>query len=208
MVASRAHVCHAGRGCDVARSTARSTRQRGSVCGLVLIFVLAACGGGTATSPTADKSARPRVLEVAGSQPSLSARMICADEGAREIAATVGTETVRPRVGRWHEHLYSCDYAYRDGRVMALSVKELSSAAETIAYFDALGRRLGRMRSLQGLGQDAYQTSNGATVVRKDYRVLLVDVSRLPAQFGTPSSPRADVSLSVAATIMGCWTGA
>lgn len=106
------------------------------------------------------------------------------------------------------DHIYSCDYVYGDGQAMRLSVKELSNAAETTAYFDALGARLGRMHVLEGLGQGAYQTTDGATVVRKDYLVLLVDVSHLPAEFGTPSSSRADVSLSVAATIMGCWTGA
>ena len=134
--------------------------------------------------------------------------MVCAAEGKQEIAASVGIDTARPLVGSWNDHVYSCDYVYGGGRSMTLSVKELSSASDTTAYFNLLGTKLGRTRALQGLGQGAFQTPNGSTVVRKDYRVLLVDDSRLPSQFGTPSSPRADVSLSVAATIMGCWTGA
>lgn len=182
------------------------------VCGLLLFMLmvgLAACSGeGNATSPGTAASGRGRMLGVAGPQPSVSARMICGTEGQREIAAAVGVAATRPVVGRWRDHRYSCEYAYGDGKTMALSVMELSSAAETTAYFDGVGTRLGRMHGLQGLGQDAYQTSNGATVVRKDDLVLFVDVSRLPARFGTPPSPRADVSLSVAATIMGCWTGA
>jgi hypothetical protein len=158
-----------------------------TVGGIVLILALAGCGGSRGA-------------------PSASARMICAAEGKREIAANVGVDTARPLVHRWSDHVYSCRYVYDHG-TMALSVKELSTAAATTAYFDALGVKLGRMRALDGLGQGAYQTSNSATVVRKDNLVLLVDASRLPAEFGTPSSPRADVSLSVAATIMGCWTG-
>ena len=134
-------------------------------------------------------------------------RMVCGAEGKHEIATSVGVDTSRPLVGSWNDHLYSCDYVYGSGRAMTLSVKELSNAPETTAYFDMLGAKLGRMRALQGLGQDAFQTRNGSTVVRKDYRVLLVDDARLPAQFGKPLSPRQDVSLSVAATIMGCWTG-
>jgi hypothetical protein len=49
---------------------------------------------------------------------------------------------------------------------------------------------------------------NGSAVVRKDYRVLLVDVSRLPARFGKPIASRSDMSAGVAGVIMGCWTGA
>jgi hypothetical protein len=134
--------------------------------------------------------------------------MVCAAEGKNEIAGSVGVDTSRLPVGRWSNHVYSCDYDYGGGRVMTLSVKELSTASATTAYFNMLGIKLGRMRALQGLGQGAFQTRNGSTVVRKDYRVLLVDDAQLPARFGKPLSPRQDVSLSVAATIMGCWTGA
>ncbi len=179
-----------------------------NACVIVLMFALVACGGRSAASPTAARSGGAHVAEVAGSQPSASARMICASEGKGDIAATIGVEPARPLIARWGGHVYACDYVYGDGQVMTLSVKELSSATETTNYFDELGRSLGRMHALQGLGQDAYQTSNGSTVVRKDFLVLLVDVSQIPSHFGTPSSPRADVSLSVAATIMGCWTGA
>ena len=122
--------------------------------------------------------------------------------------ASVGVDTSRPLVAKWSDHVYSCDYVYRDNFVMTLSVKELSNARQTSAYFDTLGVKLGRTRSLQGLGQGAFQTRNGSTVVRKDFRVLLVDPTRLPEEFGRPSSPRRDVALSVAATILGCWTGA
>ena len=176
--------------------------------GLVLLLGFAACGGSpmSSSSPTA---ASPHArFEVAGSTPSASARMVCATEGKEEIAASVGVDTVRPLAGQWRQHVYSCVYAYGGGRSMTLSVKELSSEPATRAYFDRLGVELGRGRLLQGLGQGAFQTRNGSTVVRKDDLVLLVDDSRLPAEFGTPSSARADVSLSVAATIMGCWTGA
>ena len=177
------------------------------MCALVLTLALGACGSGVKSSAPSTRTER-RVLEVAGPEPSASARMVCAAEGKREIAGSVGLDTSRPLTGRWSDHVYSCDYDYGGGRVLALSVKELSNASETTTYFNMLGTKLGRMRALQGLGQGAFQTRNGSTVVRKDYRVLLVDDARLPAQFGRPPSPRADVSLSVAATIMGCWTGA
>jgi hypothetical protein len=187
----------------------RRVHMRRAAYALVLTLALGACGGSgmKSSASSSPPSTRAPVLEGAGSEPSASSRMVCGSEGKHEIAASVGIDTSRPLAATWDDHLYSCDYEYGGGRVMTLSVKELSSAAETTAYFNMLGTKLGRMRPLQGLGQGAYQTRNGSTVVRKDYRVLLVNDARLPAQFGKPLSPRQDVSLSVAATIMGCWTG-
>lgn len=171
-----------------------------------LIVAGAACGGRAASAPV--RSADRPVGQVATRQPSASARMVCGAEGRTEIAASIGRDIIHPLVGRWNDHVYSCDYDYGDGARMGMSVKQLAGAAQTTAYFDRLGTKLGRMSALRGLGEGAYQTTNGSTVVRKDNLVLLVDVAHLPARFGTPSAPRADVALSVAATIMGCWTGA
>ena len=179
---------------------------------IALTVALGACGGEAMKSTAATSHAtrshtgRPE-LDGAGPHPTASSRMICAAEGKEDIAAAVGTDTTRPLSPHWSDHLYSCDYDYGAGRVLTLSVKELPSASETTAYFDALGAKLGRGAALHGLGQGAFQTRNGSTVVRKDFRVLLVDDAHLPAQFGTPVSPRKDVSLSVAAAIIGCWTG-
>jgi hypothetical protein len=41
--------------------------------------------------------------------------------------------------------------------------------------------------------------------VRKDFMVLDVDVSDLPAEFGQPPRTSADVKLAVAQTLLGCW---
>ncbi len=51
-------------------------------------------------------------------------------------------------------------------------------------------------------------TANGSFVLRKDYKVLLVDTSGLPAAFGLPMKPRAEIATGVGITVLGCWTGA
>ena len=53
----------------------------------------------------------------------------------------------------------------------------------------------------------AFATPGGDLIARKDDTVLHVDVSRLPAEFGTPRAARSDVAINVAAAIMSCWTG-
>jgi hypothetical protein len=115
------------------------------------------------------------------------------------VTADVSTPT-------WVDHLYSCTYKYPTGS-MVLSIKELSSWSETFAYFDGLGARLGHAQSLRNLGQGAFQTTDGSVVVRKDWKVLLVDTSGLPPQFGVPATSSADVAVTVGDVILGCWAG-
>jgi hypothetical protein len=86
-------------------------------------------------------------------------------------------------------------------------VKELSSQAETLAYYGSIASRLGDTGSIPDLGQGAFSTRNGSVVVRKDWRVLFVDVSRLPAQFGSPPTSSADVAVTVAEVVIACWNG-
>jgi len=180
--------------------------QAVGACVLAMISILAACGG---SSKSSTPKAVTAAIEVAGPNPSISAKMICADEAKKDVSVTaIGFDTIRPLEPKWASHVYSCDYVYSGGAKIALSVKEMSSVNETTAYFDALGKRLGRGVALPGLGEVAFQTHDGSVVVRKDYRVLLVDVSHLPARFGKPPAPRSDIAAGVAAVIMGCWTGA
>ena len=91
---------------------------------------------------------------------------------------------------------------------MPLSVHEAPSIAAARAYYDDLGRKLGRHSAGTTLGQGTFRTNNGSVVVIKDNKVLLVDVSHIPAKFGSPPLSRDDTALSVAVTVLGCWTGA
>jgi hypothetical protein len=88
---------------------------------------------------------------------------------------------------------------------MRLAVKELSNRAETTAYYDGLAQRLGKTKDQPAIGQGAFSTTDGSLVVRKDFKVLLVDVSKLPARFGAPVQARSDVAVAVGLTIMNCW---
>jgi hypothetical protein len=44
-------------------------------------------------------------------------------------------------------------------------------------------------------------------VVRKDNKVLVVDVAKLPEKFGATSLSRTNASMSIATTLLGCWVG-
>jgi len=102
--------------------------------------------------------------------------------------------------------VYSCTYIYPHGSIV-LTVKEVSSAAETTAYFNGLAKKYGKKQNINGLAQGAFITPDDDVVVRKDYKILLVDVKGIAANF-EPAMPRDQVAENIAAAIMSCWTGA
>jgi len=192
----------------------------------VSVLSMTSCGGSkSATSPNSSPNATAHTAQPVRAAhtaqpvraahtaqpvraaPSASAKMICAPEAQAELAELLGVHTTQPVVPTWTDHTYSCKYTYRNA-VMALSVKEFSNQTETDDYFRSLAHRLGQTQRLKGLGQGAFTTRNLSVVVRKDYKVLLVNTSGLPTQFGAPSSSRGDIALSVAVTLMACWKGA
>jgi hypothetical protein len=173
--------------------------------------LVAACGSSspsrTSQSPRSSVTDPSITAKPAGATPSDSAVMVCAPEAQREIAATLGLSPTQVTPPTWNDHVYSCTYQFPDG-YFVLSVKELDNANETVAYYDAFRARLGERPGSIALGNGAFVTTTGSVVVRKDFKVLLVDTTHLPARFGTPPQDRPDAGLSVAATVMSCWTGA
>ena len=178
-------------------------------------MALTACGGGSAkpASPaTTPETTNVNVLssptyEKAGPNPSKSAKMVCEPEARADIAATLGVRETSVTPPKWvrAQHLYSCTYVYPKGRV-TLNVKELVSEKTTTAYFEGVKRKYGTLQRLIGLGQGAWILKNQNVVVRKDYKVLVVDVTGLPPKFGVSMDP-SDVGTNVAVAIMGCWVG-
>ena len=173
--------------------------QRRACLGLAVLAValgIAGCG----SVNTSAESPKP-----AGKSPSAISRMVCAEEAAGDIAQVVAAKAaVTPPT--WADHLYSCGYRYSEG-TMVLSVKELSSWTQTYAYFDELAKTLHKTTAVKGLGQGAFVAGDGSVVVRKDWKILLVDISGLHGMVGSPPSSRDTVALDAAAVILGCWSG-
>ena len=169
---------------------------------LSLSAALGACGSSTPSTiqPASDQTPLP-----AGPVPSEIATMVCAAKAQSEVNQVLGvTATVTVRT--WVNHRYSCPYTYPTGSFQ-LSVQELSSWGQTLTFFHGLGHQMGVARPLYNLGQGAFQATDGAVVVRKDWKVLIVDPTKLPAQFGVPPTSRSDVAVTVADVILGCWDG-
>jgi hypothetical protein len=165
-------------------------------------------GSGSSRGSTVGSAPTTRHIALpAGPKPSESAQMVCGSEGQDDIEQIIGQPTTTPPAPTWVDHLYSCQYIYASG-VLTLSVKELSTEAQTRTYYTRLLGRLGRQQQLKGVAQGAYVTARGSVVLRKDYKVLLVDTSGIPNTFGTSGAPRKQLAIGVAVTVLGCWTGA
>ena len=166
-----------------------------------VVVVLGACSPKSETGSHATRHPpTDRTTTVVGTGPLAATKMICETEAKRDIAQSgVGFDTIEPLVGAWDKasRIYSCQYVYADGANMTLSVKETSSPAATTAYFESLADRLGEARRLFGTGNGAFSTPGGDVVVRKDSKVLLVDVSKLPPRFGKPADARESIATNV-----------
>jgi hypothetical protein len=182
----------------------------------LFVFVLAAallvagCGSSAkpgASSTTATTVPGGHVAIPVSANPSISAKMICEEDVRDEVFDIVGLKPSQPLQPTWKDHVYSCKYVYPNG-AMTLSVKELADKDQTDAYFASLATSLGKTKDIKFLGQGAFATKSGSVVVRKDYKVLTVDVSKVPAEFGTPPDKRSNVAINIGSEIMNCWTGA
>jgi hypothetical protein len=171
---------------------------------VVSIAALGATSCGSA-SPAADTKPKTTVPLPAGRYPSAISKEVCSSEAQKDINEVLGVTAV-VQTTTWVDHLYACRYTYPTG-TMVLSVKELSSWTQTKGYFASLGTQLGDVGKLGNLGQGAFTTGGGSVVVRKDWKVLLVDISGLPAQFGVPPTSKADIADTVSDVILGCWAG-
>ena len=169
------------------------------------LFVLAVVVGSVAIAlggpAVASTSTRAAVT-----QPSKSAKMVCASEAQEDIAVILKVTPTTVTTPTWNHSLYSCQYVYPNGPV-TLSVKELRNATATSRYFEKLGKILERRPGKVALGGDAFTARDGSVVVRKDFKVLDVDISQLSGKLGTPPMDPPIVALNIAATVMGCWTG-
>jgi hypothetical protein len=190
----------------------RARRYRGVVNRLPLVLVvtgglaIAGCGSSSSSSSPTTVTTVDAAHQPAGINPSASSRMICSTEAQTDIAASLGIKA-KVSAPAWADHVYSCDYNYPAGTI-ALSVKELDNAAETTKFYSALATKLGRRPDIVSFGEGAFITTNGSVIVRKDFKVLDIDVSKIPQKFGVPPQDRSNVALSIAATVMSCWTGA
>ncbi|MEO7262938.1 MAG: hypothetical protein ABI047_17050 [Jatrophihabitantaceae bacterium] len=140
----------------------------------------------------------------ADSQPSDTAKMVCTGEVRDTVQTVLKLSSPASTSTSWQNQLFTCTYTLPMGK-MVLSVKESADKPAAHAYFEAQRTRLGSTEPVLGLGEQAYATKTGTTVVVKDDMTLQVDTTGLPAVFGPQQQRRTDLASEMAAVVLGCW---
>jgi hypothetical protein len=188
-------------------------------------LLLAGCASSRADTADPSASAAPRAAamtpgmvmpdgstmgagssSVPASRPSAPAKMICSDDVRGDLADVLKLKSKPTATSRWVAPVFTCTYRLPMG-ALVLSVTESADDAGAHAFAAGLRKRLPATASVAGLTDVAYQTKTGIVALVKDNDTLVVDASRLPAQFGTEQQKRGDFAYEVASVILGCWTG-
>ena len=178
--------------------------SRPRLVGLLAVPLLLAGCGGTSTPPSASPS-MAGMTGAAGAPPA-TAEMVCGADISSQVVQVLSLSAPPKTSTTWADSVYTCTYDLPMG-AMVLSVQIAGSDAETTKLYEADRRRLAPTEQLAGLGEGAFGSSTGVTVVRKGHEVLTVDTTALPEVFGVDDQKRDDLAYEVASDVLGCWTG-
>ena len=186
-----------------ALDSGKMVRMRRFVLVLGTLGLLAAGCSATA-APAAAPATRTPAPSVSTQVVSAAAQLICSDEAGADIEKSIGISTTQPVTPSFEQQVYSCRYIY-DGGTMVLSVREYADKAATDTGWAADRTSAAPATDLPAIGDAAFAGPDGSVFVRKDAKVLHVDVSGLPPRFGIPSRTKAGIAQIIAVVIMNCW---
>ncbi len=173
------------------------------VLAVVLAAVLAGCGQPSApVGPLPSQAPVPTLADV----PSPQAEMVCQPEAQQDIQDFIGIVPTTVGPIQYANHTSTCRYVYANGS-FTLVVQDLPNELVTTRTYDALASKLGKVDSIDLPDAQAFSTNDGSVVLRRDTKVMLVDVTQLPATFGSPPSPRADAARLIMKAVLNCWVG-
>lgn len=189
------------------RSTNMGRHQRPAIAAIVAalaaLAAVAGCGGEPApVGPPPSQAPAAAVPDA----PSPQAEMVCQPEAQQDIQDLIGVVPTKVGPVQYTNHTTTCRYAYADGS-FTLVVEDLPNDITTTRTYEALAGKLGRTTSFDLPDAQGYSTSEGSVVLRRDTKVMLVDVTALPATFGDPPNSRGNTALLIMKAVLNCWTG-
>lgn len=170
-----------------------------------IVAAVAAGVAGCSQSPPPVVGPQPTAVELPDA-PSPQAEMVCQPEAQQEIQDIIGVVPTKVGPIQYANHTSTCRYDYPNGS-FALVVEDLPNDLLTTETYETLAGKLGKIDRINLPDADAFATNNGSVVLRRDFKVMLVDVTQLPATFGNPPSSRADAARLIMKTVLNCWVG-
>jgi hypothetical protein len=129
------------------------------------------------------------------------AEEVCEDMVRDAVEAVADAPLALPQQGSWADRTYTCTYDVGDGQLV-LSVEVLRSRAGARARYREARAAADVDQRLHGIGQQAFQATDGTLVARKDSFVLTVDPELVPARLD-----KADLAFAATTAVMTCWPG-
>jgi hypothetical protein len=169
-------------------------------------IAVAAAGCGQSSAPPAGPLPSAAPVSALPDVPSPQAEMVCAPEAQEDVQNLIGVVATKVGPIQYANHTTTCRYVYPNGS-FTLVVQDLPNDITTTRTYDALAGKLGKTDTIDLPGAQAFSTTDGSVVLRRDTKVMLVDVTQLPATFGNPPSPRADAARLIMKAVLNCWVG-
>jgi hypothetical protein len=196
------------------RSTDMGRQLRPAAAGPVAVglavsaALLTGCGGPppAPSGPQTGSTVGPAVVTALPDVPSPQAEMVCLPEAQQDIQDLIGVVPTAVGPIQYANHTSTCRYAYANG-AFTLVVQDLPNDITTARTYETLAAKLGRVEKIDLPDAEAFTTNDGSIVLRRDTKVMLVDVAQLPGTFGNPPSPRADAARLIMKAVLNCWVG-
>jgi hypothetical protein len=179
---------------------------RPAVAVIVAALATAAAGCGQPSAPPVTPAQSQAAATALPDAPSPQAEMVCQPEAQQDIQDLIGVVPTKVGPIQYANHTTTCRYDYADG-AFTLVVEDLPNDITTTKTYDALAGKLGKVQTIDLPDAQAFSTNDGSVVMRRDFKVMLVDVTQLPATFGNPPSPRADAARLIMKAVLNCWVG-
>ena len=133
--------------------------------------------------------------------------MVCGTEGQAAIAAFTNETPTKVTTPTWNNDTSTRATTCTRRARWASRSRSSPPRPRPTRTTTSLQKQFGVKQKFE-LGQGAFVAPDGKVVTRKDYKVLTVDPTTLPAKFGQPPTTRANIAIGAASALMGCWTGA
>lgn len=164
---------------------------------------LAASLTGCSQAPPPVVGPQPTAMPVPDA-PSPKAELVCQPEAQQEIQDLIGVAPTKVGPIQYANRTSTCRYDYANGS-FSLVVQDLGNDLVTTETYEGLAKKLGKVDAITLPDADAFSTKDGSVVLRRDFTVMLVDVTQLPATFGNPPSSRADAARLIMKAVLNCW---
>jgi hypothetical protein len=126
---------------------------------------------------------------------------ICEPMVRNAVEASLGAPLPAAQQGAWAGRTFTCVYPLTGGQLV-LSVDDLRTKKKAQAAYRTLNRATPHPTRLNGLGNGAFQASDGTIVAFKDQFLLRVNPGAAP-----PTVGKSDLAFAALVAVMGCWTG-